>query len=206
LCTAAVLGARFRGADSCLLADANGNLDPEAPPANYGRRRSRAVLYQLSGHYKPDKMKTKLKLNNVKRQINHEKYFVANRVTFQNLLSSTPAPLPEYKTSAIKKSRFIISHYGMFKNGWDWLILMATFYVAVVVPYNASFLNSERPSVIMDVLVEALFFKGEISTKYFHFLQFNKDYLKLTCSFLVRLTFKFILCAPLLIVTASTRV
>jgi potassium voltage-gated channel Eag-related subfamily H protein 8 len=119
--------------------DANGNLDPEAPPANYGRRRSRAVLYQLSGHYKPDKMKTKLKLNN-------------------NLLSSTPAPLPEYKTSAIKKSRFIISHYGMFKNGWDWLILMATFYVAVVVPYNASFLNSERPSVIMDVLVEALFF------------------------------------------------
>ncbi|CAH1375325.1 potassium voltage-gated channel subfamily H member 8 isoform X2 [Tenebrio molitor] len=137
--SAAVLGARFRGADSCLLADANGNLDPEAPPANYGRRRSRAVLYQLSGHYKPDKMKTKLKLNN-------------------NLLSSTPAPLPEYKTSAIKKSRFIISHYGMFKNGWDWLILMATFYVAVVVPYNASFLNSERPSVIMDVLVEALFF------------------------------------------------
>lgn len=65
LCTAAVLGARFRGADSCLLADANGNLDPEAPPANYGRRRSRAVLYQLSGHYKQDKIKTKLKLNNV---------------------------------------------------------------------------------------------------------------------------------------------
>lgn len=65
LCAAAVLGARFRGADSCLLADANGNLDPEAPPANYGRRRSRAVLYQLSGHYKPDKIKTKLKLNNV---------------------------------------------------------------------------------------------------------------------------------------------
>jgi hypothetical protein len=61
----------------------------------------------------------------------------------------------------------------MFKNGWDWLILMATFYVAVVVPYNASFLNSERPSVIMDVLVEALFFIGEIWTKYFHFLQFS---------------------------------
>ncbi|XP_008195772.2 potassium voltage-gated channel subfamily H member 8 isoform X1 [Tribolium castaneum] len=137
--SAAVLGARFRSADPCLLADANGNLDPEVPPTNYRRRRSRAVLYQLSGHYKPEKTKSKLKLNN-------------------NLLSSTPAPLPEYKTSAIKKSRFIISHYGMFKNGWDWLILMATFYVAVVVPYNASFLNSERPSVIMDVIVEALFF------------------------------------------------
>nr|XP_008195925.1 PREDICTED: potassium voltage-gated channel subfamily H member 8 isoform X4 [Tribolium castaneum] len=143
--SAAVLGARFRSADPCLLADANGNLDPEVPPTNYRRRRSRAVLYQLSGHYKPEKTKSKLKLNN-------------------NLLSSTPAPLPEYKTSAIKKSRFIISHYGMFKNGWDWLILMATFYVAVVVPYNASFLNSERPSVIMDVIVEALFFIGWIHT------------------------------------------
>ncbi|XP_030761068.1 potassium voltage-gated channel subfamily H member 8 [Sitophilus oryzae] len=142
--SAAVLGARFHGtADSCLLSDkVNGNLDdPEAPPANYGRRRSRAVLYQLSGHYKPDKMKTKLKLNN-------------------NLLSSTPQPLPEYKTAAVKKSRFIISHYGIFKNAWDWLILIATFYVAVVVPYNASFLRpeTERPSVIMDVFVEALFF------------------------------------------------
>ncbi|CAG7827137.1 unnamed protein product, partial [Allacma fusca] len=44
--------------------DANGNLDPEAPPANYGRRRSRAVLYQLSGHYKQDRRKSKLKINN----------------------------------------------------------------------------------------------------------------------------------------------
>lgn len=65
---AALLGARFRAESSCLLPDSNGNLDPEAPsPANMGRRRSRAVLYQLSGHYKPDKMKTKLKLNNVSK-------------------------------------------------------------------------------------------------------------------------------------------
>ena len=36
----------------------NGNLDVEAPMNyNYGRRRSRAVLYQLSGHYKTDKSK-----------------------------------------------------------------------------------------------------------------------------------------------------
>ncbi|XP_026679954.1 uncharacterized protein LOC103509972, partial [Diaphorina citri] len=46
--------------------DANGNIDPEAPPLTYERRRSRAVLYQLSGHYKQDKIKikSKLKLNN----------------------------------------------------------------------------------------------------------------------------------------------
>nr|CAD7197034.1 unnamed protein product [Timema douglasi] len=119
--------------------DANGNLDPEAPPAgNYERRRSRAVLYQLSGHYKQDKVKTKLKLNNT-------------------LLQPTAAPLPEYKTSALKKSRFILSHYGVFKSCWDWLILIATFYVAIVVPYNASFINSDRPSMVSDVVVEALF-------------------------------------------------
>ncbi|XP_069365396.1 voltage-gated delayed rectifier potassium channel KCNH8-like isoform X5 [Maniola hyperantus] len=124
--------------------DPNGNLDPEAPsPANMGRRRSRAVLYQLSGHYKPDKAKSKLKLNNVSK----------------NLLHSSDPPLPEYKTSAIKKSRFIISHYGVFKTFWDWLILIATFYVAVVVPYNASFVDEGHPriSVTSDVVVEALF-------------------------------------------------
>ncbi|XP_024945498.1 potassium voltage-gated channel subfamily H member 8 isoform X2 [Cephus cinctus] len=117
--------------------DANGNLDPEAPPANYGRRRSRAVLYQLSGHYKQYN-KHKLKINNT-------------------LLHSTAAPLPEYKTSAIKKSQFILSHYGGFKSCWDWLILIATFYVAVVVPYNASFVNTDRPTMVSDVVVEALF-------------------------------------------------
>ncbi|XP_045491140.1 potassium voltage-gated channel subfamily H member 8-like isoform X5 [Colias croceus] len=139
--SAALLGARFRAESSCLLPDPNGNLDPEAPsPANMGRRRSRAVLYQLSGHYKPDKMKSKLKLNN-------------------NLLHSSDPPLPEYKTSAIKKSKFIISHYGVFKTFWDWLILIATFYVAVVVPYNASFVDEGHPriSVTSDVIVEALF-------------------------------------------------
>jgi len=40
--------------------------EPEPAKEPYGRRRSRAVLYQLSGHYTSDKPKTgKLKLNNV---------------------------------------------------------------------------------------------------------------------------------------------
>ncbi|KAH7962287.1 hypothetical protein HPB52_015328 [Rhipicephalus sanguineus] len=59
------------------------------------------------------------------------------QTTPQNLLHSTA--LPEYKTAAIKKSRFILSHYGAFKTCWDWLILVATVYVAVVVPYSACF-------------------------------------------------------------------
>ncbi|KAJ8872445.1 hypothetical protein PR048_026049 [Dryococelus australis] len=77
------------------------------------------------------------------------------------LLQPSAGPLPEYKTAALKKSRFILSHYGVFKSCWDWLILIATFYVAVVVPYNASFINLDRPSMVSDVVVEALFIVGE---------------------------------------------
>ncbi|KAJ3592188.1 hypothetical protein NHX12_007316, partial [Muraenolepis orangiensis] len=55
-----------------------------------------------------------------------------------NMFSDKP-PIPEYKVAAIQKSRFILLHYGTFKAGWDWLILLATFYVAVTVPYNVCF-------------------------------------------------------------------
>ncbi len=66
---AALLGARFRSSESAFLGDDGTNGDFEVPPGvNMGRRRSRAVLYQLSGHYKPEKIKTKLKLNNVRVQ------------------------------------------------------------------------------------------------------------------------------------------
>uniref|UniRef100_T1IPH5 Cyclic nucleotide-binding domain-containing protein n=1 Tax=Strigamia maritima TaxID=126957 RepID=T1IPH5_STRMM len=48
----------------------------------------------------------------------------------------------------------------MFKTCWDWLILVATFYVAVIVPYTAVFVirdNLVRPSVVSDVIVETMF-------------------------------------------------
>ena len=48
-------------------------------------------------------------------------------------------PLPEYKTEAAKKPRCVIAHYGTFKTSWDVLVLLATIYVAIVVPYNACF-------------------------------------------------------------------
>lgn len=81
---------------------------------------------------------------------------------FQNLLHTTIEPLPEYKTQSLKKSRFILSHYGVFKGFWDWLILVSTFYVAFVVPYNAAFVQVEgRVTMASDVVVEALFIIGE---------------------------------------------
>ncbi|KAF3857153.1 hypothetical protein F7725_009012, partial [Dissostichus mawsoni] len=116
---------------------------------NVERRRSRAVLYQLSGHLqKQDKSKSKLKINN-------------------SVLGANANPVPEYKVADIQRSRFILLHYGAFKAGWDWLILLATFYVAVTVPYNVCFTPAEiredgasaarNPPSHSDILVEILF-------------------------------------------------
>lgn len=80
-------------------------------------------------------------------------------------------PIPEYKVAAIQKSCFILLHYGTFKACWDWLILLATFYVAVTVPYNVCFTVVGRrdegssaprnPPSVSDILVEILFISGE---------------------------------------------
>ncbi|XP_073812259.1 eag-like K[+] channel isoform X2 [Musca autumnalis] len=159
--SAALLGARFRaGSNAGMLglgglpgfggsiSNTNNEEDTDGAECNnisvpvgcnMGRRRSRAVLYQLSGHYKPEKgVKNKLKLGN-------------------NLLHTNEAPFPEYKTQSIKKSRFILPHYGVFKGVWDWIILVSTFYVAILVPYNAAFAKSDRQTMVSDVIVEALF-------------------------------------------------
>lgn len=88
----------------------------------------------------------------------------------QNILHSSA--LPEYKAASLKKPRFILSHYGAFKTCFDWLILIATFYVAIVVPFGASFrdnLNIEHiRTIYMDVFVEIIFIIGTKS--YFFFL------------------------------------
>lgn len=73
--------------------------------------------------------------------------------------------MPEYKTQSLKKSRFILSHYGVFKGFWDWLILVSTFYVAFVVPYNAAFVQADRATMASDVVVEALFIVGKFMKK-----------------------------------------
>uniref|UniRef100_A0A3B4B2B1 Voltage-gated delayed rectifier potassium channel KCNH4 n=1 Tax=Periophthalmus magnuspinnatus TaxID=409849 RepID=A0A3B4B2B1_9GOBI len=68
--------------------------------------------------------------------------------------------VPEYKVAAVQKSHFILLHYSLVKALWDWLILIATFYVAVSVPYNVSFTPfavSERSTMGTDIAVEMLF-------------------------------------------------
>ncbi|XP_065806141.1 potassium voltage-gated channel subfamily H member 4 isoform X2 [Labrus bergylta] len=71
--------------------------------------------------------------------------------------------IPEYKVAAVQKSRFILLHYSVSKALWDWLILLATLYVAVTVPYDVSFMAYEdthsdaRSTVVSDIVVEMLF-------------------------------------------------
>lgn len=78
--------------------------------------------------------------------------------------------LPEYKVAAVKKSRFILLHYSISKALWDWLILLATFYVAVTVPYDVCFVSHDEDSdhhslvshstIDSDIAVEMLFILG----------------------------------------------
>ncbi|XP_051791994.1 potassium voltage-gated channel subfamily H member 8 [Erpetoichthys calabaricus] len=103
------------------------------------RIRSRTVLYQISGHLQR-REKNNIKIN-------------------KNVFGDPPA-LPEYKVADAKKSKFILLHYSTFKAGWDWLILLATFYVAVTVPYNVCFIGDDdltRSTTVSDIAVEILF-------------------------------------------------
>ncbi|CAI9561890.1 unnamed protein product, partial [Staurois parvus] len=76
-----------------------------------------------------------------------------------NLLDNKPS-LPEYKVASVQKPRFILLHYSIFKALWDWLILLATFYVAVTVPYNVCFtghddsVSAARSTIVSDIAVE----------------------------------------------------
>ncbi|KAG7469673.1 hypothetical protein MATL_G00131310 [Megalops atlanticus] len=114
-------------------------------PLSSARIRSRTVLYQISGHLQSRQKKSKIKLN-------------------KNVFGDPPA-LPEYKVADAKKSKFILLHFSTFKAGWDWLILLATFYVAVTVPYNVCFIGDDddltRSTTVSDIAVEILFIIGK---------------------------------------------
>ena len=78
--------------------------------------------------------------------------------------------IPEYKVQEVTHSRLILLHYGIFKIVWDWLILVCMFYIALMVPFNAVFVEEEteagrRATQYTDVTVDVLFIIGRIVTK-----------------------------------------
>ncbi|XP_008111622.2 potassium voltage-gated channel subfamily H member 4 isoform X1 [Anolis carolinensis] len=106
------------------------------------RRQGRTALHHLARQF-TRKERTEMKINS-------------------DVFESKPS-VPEYKVASIQKSRFILLHYSVFKALWDWLILLATFYVAVTVPYNVCFTDTEdslataRSTIVSDIAVEMLF-------------------------------------------------
>ncbi|OCT61995.1 potassium voltage-gated channel subfamily H member 4 [Xenopus laevis] len=118
------------------------NRRPGSSHFRASRRQSRTMLCQMSGQV-TGRNKSDLKLNS-------------------NLLDNKTS-LPEYKVASAEKPRFILLHYSIFKALWDWLILLATFYVAVTVPYNVCFtghddsVSAARSTIVSDIAVEMLF-------------------------------------------------
>lgn len=118
----------------------------------------------------------------------------------KSVLGANANPVPEYKVADVQKSRFILLHYGAFKAGWDWLILLATFYVAITVPYNVCFTAVEmredggsaarNPPSVSDILVEILFiigeaaFKSSVSLLFFFFCMFTTLHVKMSVGLL----------------------
>ncbi|XP_065605158.1 potassium voltage-gated channel subfamily H member 4 [Cyrtonyx montezumae] len=115
---------------------------PGSSQLRAARRQGRTVLHRLSSHWaRRDRGEMKI-----------------NRNVFENKPS-----IPEYKVASVQKAHFIVLHYSIFKALWDWLILVATFYVAVTVPYNVCFtsmednLSAARSTIVSDIAVEMLF-------------------------------------------------
>ncbi|XP_070705668.1 voltage-gated delayed rectifier potassium channel KCNH5-like [Pempheris klunzingeri] len=67
--------------------------------------------------------------------------------------------LPQYKQEAPKTPPHIILHYCAFKTTWDWVILILTFYTAIMVPYNVSFKTKQNNLawLVVDSVVDVVF-------------------------------------------------
>uniref|UniRef100_A0A8C4QAM8 Uncharacterized protein n=1 Tax=Eptatretus burgeri TaxID=7764 RepID=A0A8C4QAM8_EPTBU len=69
--------------------------------------------------------------------------------------------LPQYKQETPKTPPHIILHYCAFKTTWDWLILILTFYTAIMVPYNVSFRSKQKQNnmawLVVDSVVDVIF-------------------------------------------------
>jgi len=69
--------------------------------------------------------------------------------------------LPQYQSSTPVTPKHIVLHYSRFRCAWDWLILVLTYYTAVMVPYNAAFDGKtidDIAQLTFDSVVDVIFF------------------------------------------------
>lgn len=67
-----------------------------------------------------------------------------------------PSPV---QARGAKDPPHIILHYCVFKTTWDWIILILTFYTAILVPYNVSFKTRQNNVawLVVDSIVDVIF-------------------------------------------------
>ncbi|XP_072293073.1 potassium voltage-gated channel subfamily H member 1a isoform X4 [Eucyclogobius newberryi] len=78
---------------------------------------------------------------------------------FSQVLQLGSDILPQYKQETPKTPPHIILHYCLFKTTWDWVILILTFYTAIMVPYNVSFKTKQNNVtwLVVDSIVDVIF-------------------------------------------------
>lgn len=110
------------------------------------RKFSRDVLLHLSRQYTQTTSPTSK--TNARRPVKRSRSFSFNTER-----------LPQYKRESDKKSKFLFLHYSNTKGFWDWLILILTTYIAIMIPYNVAFRRDDRKRdlIIFDVVIELFF-------------------------------------------------
>ncbi|XP_031572665.1 uncharacterized protein LOC116306713 isoform X2 [Actinia tenebrosa] len=109
------------------------------------RKFSRDVLLHLSRQYQQSSNPTK---TTARRSVKRSRSF-----------SFTSERLPQYKRESTKKSKFLFLHYSNEKGLWDWWVLVLTFYIAIMVPYNVAFSRHGKTKdlIIVDMVIELFF-------------------------------------------------
>ncbi|CAH8441356.1 unnamed protein product [Schistosoma rodhaini] len=131
--------------------------EPDPKKYSYKRRKSLAIIHGLGFRGRKIRKSNSSKLN-------------------QQIKNFSVKNVPEYKIQKLTKSNFVLLHYGLFHIIWDWLLLILTFYIAFIVPYNVTFESHSTHSGrcrIIDLLVEIFLIVDVILN--FHTTYVNKN-------------------------------
>ncbi|KAI4566678.1 hypothetical protein MJG53_015355 [Ovis ammon polii x Ovis aries] len=126
------------------------------------RRQSRTVLHRLTGHF-GRRGQGGMKTNDPDEAMGLQPSEQTVMATGNGNVFEPKPSVPEYKVASVGGSRCLLLHYSVPKAVWDGLILLATFYVAVTVPYNVCFSGDDdtpitsRHTLVSDIAVEMLF-------------------------------------------------